>query len=45
MSDVTEKEVIDHDAAEAAIQRFSFTAPKIYDGPGCTYNRLTTPSG
>lgn len=32
MSDTPEKEVIDHAAAEAAIQQFSFTAPKVYDG-------------
>ena len=32
MSDVTEKEVIDHDAAEAAIQQFHFKAPETYSG-------------
>ncbi len=32
MSDVTEKETIDHDAAEAAIQQFHFKAPETYSG-------------
>lgn len=32
MSDATEKEAIDHDAAEAAIQEFHFKAPETYSG-------------
>jgi mannose-6-phosphate isomerase-like protein (cupin superfamily) len=32
MSDTPEKEVIDHEAAEAQIQAFRFTAPETYSG-------------
>ncbi|MFN4284022.1 MAG: cupin domain-containing protein [Alphaproteobacteria bacterium] len=32
MTETTEKEVIDHDAAEAAIQQFHFKAPETYSG-------------
>lgn len=32
MTETTEKEAIDHDAAEAAIQQFHFKAPETYSG-------------
>jgi mannose-6-phosphate isomerase-like protein (cupin superfamily) len=32
MSDATDKEAIDHDAAEAAVQQFHFKAPETYSG-------------